>query len=73
MFKVLNSNGKIMGVENTYRDAINLGMSMFESDFMVKEGTRKTEKIDESFRRWYNWFNSPERKIIKVDGGFRMV
>ena len=73
-FKVLNINGKEIAHAKTYAEACNQGMLLSpDSDFMIKEGTRKAEVMDLAFRRWHNWFYNPDRKIVEVEGGFRLV
>lgn len=72
IFKILNLYGKEIGAAKTFKEACDKGMAL-NIDFMIKEGTRKAEIMDASFRNWYKWWHSPERKIVDIGDGFRLV
>lgn len=73
LFKVLNVNGKEVGQSNSFKRACDVGLLIFgDSDFLVKEGNRKAEKVDHGLRLCINRYNDMNRKIIKSDAGFRL-
>ena len=63
MFKVPNIHGKEIWQAETFKEAVDIGM-LFNEDFMVKEGTRKADIIDQSMRDWHRGWNNPELKSV---------
>ena len=73
IFKVLNLHGQKIFTAETFQEACDKGVVALGGDFMIKEGTRKAEIMDLSFRNWYKWWTNPERKVVDTGDGFRLV
>lgn len=74
MITIMNIAGKKIAEAETFQGACIKGIEMLNGEeFRIKEGSRKSEVIDKAFIDWMWWVGSPERKVIEVPGGFKLV